>query len=114
MDPPSASTQALSDTDDYLSFDPRAGRSARPTAASNRGRQTFAEAIVFVVGGGSYVEYGNLGEWAGRNSVPGVNGTIGAVGVGGAGGKKITYGATEILPPAEFLKSLGALARAAM
>lgn len=99
MDPTSASTQALQDTDDYLLIDPRAGRTgtARPGAA--RGvRQSYAEAMVFVVGGGSYVEYGNLGEWAARS--------VGA-------GKRITYGATEIVEPGEFLKSLGALARAA-
>lgn len=102
MDPPSASTQALQDTDDYLLFDPRAGRTARP-AAGGRSRQTFGEGIVFVVGGGSYVEFTNLGEYAERNS--GVN-------AGGGGGKKITYGSTEIIAPGEFLKSLGELARA--
>ncbi|KAI5479755.1 Golgi transport protein Sly1 [Pseudohyphozyma bogoriensis] len=106
MDPSSASTQALQDTDDYLLFDPRAGRNARQ--APSRGRQTFNEAIVFVVGGGSYVEFTNLGEYAART----------AAGPGGAQGgvqgvrRKITYGATEIVPPADFLKSLGALSRA--
>ncbi|KAK4701611.1 sec1 family domain-containing protein 1, partial [Phenoliferia sp. Uapishka_3] len=106
MDPPSASTQALQDTDDYLLFDPRAGRTARP--AANRGRQTFNESIVFVVGGGSYVEFTNLGEYAARGS-----GKDGAA--GGAGEKvqtrRITYGATEIVPPSDFLKSLANLAR---
>lgn len=113
MDPSSASTQALQDTDDYLLFDPRAGRTARP-AAAGRSRQTFGEAIVFVVGGGSYVEFTNLGEYAARSTAAAGGGTAGngvGSGVGGVG-KRITYGSTEILSPGDFLKSLGALARA--
>ncbi|KPV77123.1 uncharacterized protein RHOBADRAFT_25016 [Rhodotorula graminis WP1] len=124
MDPSSASTQALQDTDDYLLFDPRAGgRSARPAAATQgRGRQQYADAVVFVVGGGSLVEYGNLGEYVQR-SVPGAQ-TGGVTGGGGApagatGGtvqgtptRRVTYGSTEILTPSEFVKALGNLARA--
>ncbi|KAL8279287.1 hypothetical protein RQP46_008324 [Phenoliferia psychrophenolica] len=105
MDPASASTQALQDTDDYLLFDPRAGRTARP--AAGRGRQTFAEAVVFVVGGGSYVEFTNLGEYAARTTGAAAAGGGAATGVG----RRITYGATEIVPPADFLKSLASLAR---
>lgn len=110
MDPSNASTQALTDTDEYLSFDPRAGRSTRPVQGGKGGsRIAFSEAIVFVVGGGSYVEFGNLGEWSSRHNVPNSSGT-GIVGLG----KKITYGATEIVPPGEFLKTLGSLARSSM
>lgn len=110
MDPSNASSQALTDTDEYLSFDPRAGRSTRPVQGGKGGsRIAFSEAIVFVVGGGSYVEFGNLGEWSSRHSLP-TSGTGGVVGIG----KKITYGATEILPPSEFLKTLGNLSRAAL
>lgn len=117
MDPSSASTQAVQDTDDYLSFDPRAGRSARPTAGGNasRGRQTYADAIVFVVGGGSYVEFTNLGEYAARASGGGssvVQAGGGTANGAGGSGRRITYGATEIVSPGDFLKSLGALARA--
>lgn len=111
MDPASASSQALQDTDDYLLFDPRAGRSARPGAASQgRSRQTFSDGIVFVVGGGSYVEYTNLSEFAARGATS-MTGTS-TPGSGGGGQRRITYGSTEILSPVEFLKSLGALARA--
>ncbi|KDE05853.1 hypothetical protein MVLG_03796 [Microbotryum lychnidis-dioicae p1A1 Lamole] len=111
MDPPSASTQALQDTDDYLLFDPRAGRGARPGGASaGRGRQPFGDAIVFVVGGGSYVEYTNLTEYAARSAPPAPGG--GAMDKMGAPTRKITYGATEIVNASEFLKSLGNLARA--
>ena len=48
----------------------------------------FNDAIVFVVGGAGYVEYGNLAEWGGRT------------------GKRITYGGTEILDPGSFLRVL--------
>ncbi|GAA6059635.1 hypothetical protein JCM10212_004138 [Sporobolomyces blumeae] len=140
MDPSSASTQALQDTDDYLSFDPRSGgRTARPTAAAQgRARQTFNEAVVFVVGGGSLVEFGNLTEWAlrtggggssgggaaagsgmsasGAGSIGGGGGAAGAAGGGGGGSggyngaqKQVTYGSTEILAPAEFVKALSEL-----
>lgn len=114
MDPPNAATQALQDTDDYLLFDPRAGRSVRQPA--NRGRQTFAEAIVFVVGGGSYVEFTNLSEYAARSATGGAGGGGGGGGMSGGvpglgQGRKITYGSTEIMPPGDFLKSLGNLAR---
>ncbi|KAK4052065.1 Vesicle trafficking between the ER and Golgi [Microbotryomycetes sp. JL201] len=114
MDPQSASTQALQDADDYLMFDPRAGRSARPGGAS-RHRQSFQEAIVFVVGGGSYVEYTNLGEYAARGQPVGAAGQT-SVGAGTGAVvplRKITYGATEIVPPSAFLASLSALAQAA-
>ncbi|KAK4050541.1 Vesicle trafficking between the ER and Golgi [Microbotryomycetes sp. JL221] len=112
MDPQSASSQALQDADDYLMFDPRAGRSARPGGAS-RHRQSFHEAIVFVVGGGSYVEYTNLGEYASRGqTAPGQAGVAGASSAAAAPLRKITYGATEIVPPSAFLASLSALATA--
>jgi sec1 family domain-containing protein 1 len=107
MDPSSASTQALQDTDDYLLFDPRAGRNARP-APAGRQRQQFAEAIVFVVGGGSYVEFTNLGEYAQRGQP--AAGSTGAQAT--TSSRRITYGATEIVPPGDFLKSLSALSKA--
>jgi len=97
MEPSTAATQALADTDDYLLFDPRATRQRNPTQAG-RGRGQYQESVVFVVGGGGYVEYGNLMEWAGRSSRE-----------GGGGGKRITYGSTEILNPTAFVKTLGEL-----
>ncbi|GAA5836887.1 hypothetical protein JCM11251_005814 [Rhodosporidiobolus azoricus] len=122
MDPGNASTQALQDTDDYLLFDPRSGgRSARPAAASQgRGRGNYSDAVVFVVGGGSLVEYGNLGEYVAR-SIPGQGsglqaggGQQGGLGAGQQGQptRRITYGSTEILAPTEFVAAMGNLARA--
>lgn len=98
MEPSSGATQALQDTDDFLSFDPKSSR-GRATQAG-RGRQQYQEAVVFVVGGGGYVEYGNLMEWAGRSQRE-----------GGGGGKKITYGSTEIVNPTGFVRLLGELGR---
>ncbi|GAA5898805.1 hypothetical protein JCM6882_004003 [Rhodosporidiobolus microsporus] len=124
MDPGNASTQALQDTDDYLLFDPRSGgRSARPAAASQgRGRGNYSDAIVFVVGGGSLVEHGNLGEYVAR-SIPGQGGAgagagqagLGGAAQGGLGGqptRRITYGSTEILAPSEFVRAMANLASA--
>ncbi|TXT09076.1 hypothetical protein VHUM_02550 [Vanrija humicola] len=100
MEPSTAAAQALQDTDDYLLFDPRATRS-RNTAQSGRTRTQFQESVVFVVGGGGYVEYSNLQEWASRSQKE-----------GGGGGKRITYGSTEILNPEAFLTALEELGTA--
>lgn len=96
MEPSSANTQALQDTDDYLTLDPRATRNRN--AQAGRQRSQYQEGIVFVVGGGGYVEYSNLQEWANRSQRE-----------GGGGGKRITYGSTELLNPEAFLKALGEL-----
>lgn len=110
MDPSTASTQALQDTDDYLLFDPRSARASSGLGRGGPGknRHVFGEAVVFVVGGGGYVEYTNLLEWAERASA---SAAAGGGGAGGSGAKKITYGSTEILTPVEFLKTLGSLAQ---
>ncbi|BGP18919.1 hypothetical protein JCM10213_005495 [Rhodosporidiobolus nylandii] len=108
MDPASGSTQALQDTDDYLLFDPRSGgRSARPAAATQgRGRQNYHDAIVFVVGGGSVVEYGNLGEYSARSAPGAASGNP-----TGPPNRRITYGSTEILAPSDFVGAMASLAK---
>lgn len=94
MDSSSATTQSLQETDDYLFLDPRTPRPTTYPGAPNAQQQTkprrmaFNEGIVFVVGGASYVEYGNLDDWARRT------------------GKRVTYGGTEILDPDSFLAIL--------
>ena len=101
MDSSAASNQSLQETDDYIFLDPRAPRHAHagmPGAAGSSGvskgkRMTFAEGMVFVVGGASYVEYGNLEEWAGK------------------AGKRVTYGGTEIVDPGGFVKVLESLGK---
>lgn len=106
MDPTTASTKALQDTDDYLYFDPKATRSRTVGGQQSAGknRMQFSESIVFVVGGGGYVEYGNLMEWAASK-----RDRDGSSGSGGAMGRKVTYGSTEIMTPAEFLQVLAVL-----
>ena len=99
MEPSTASNQALADTDDYLLFDPRATRGRVPTASgAGKGRQQYQEGVVFVVGGGGYVEYGNIMEWAARSTKE-----------GGGGGKRVTYGSTEIISPVRVLGVLADL-----
>jgi hypothetical protein len=97
MDPAGATTQALQDTDEYLFLDPRQPRSSQPGTGKAK-RMVHAEAVVFIVGGGGYVEYTNLMEWATRAS-----------GTGSGTAKKVTYGSTEILDPDEFLSVLETL-----
>ncbi|KAJ7597413.1 Sly1 vesicle trafficking sec1-like protein [Mycena floridula] len=102
MDSSAASNQSLQETDEYLFLDPRAPKNVHagvPGGAGGSGltkgrRMAFAECVVFVVGGASYVEYGNLQEWCAK--------TI---------GKKVTYGGTEILDPGGFVQILQALGK---
>ena len=104
MDPGSASSQALQETDDYLSIDPRQprGRGTGLAPGGVKARRTYEHAIVFVVGGGSYVEYANLQDHVARASAS-------AAGGAGTSAKHITYGSTEILTPSAFLRTLAAL-----
>jgi sec1 family domain-containing protein 1 len=62
----------------------------------------FNEGVVFMVGGGGYVEYTNITEWANKSSTSSA--------LTGGNGKKVTYGGTELLSPREFLDVLGKLA----
>ncbi|CAO3651259.1 unnamed protein product [Cunninghamella echinulata] len=96
-----------SKADDYLYFDPKLGKNNR---SPRQNKVAFQEAIVFVVGGGNYVEYQNLQELASSSSSSSSSGGVGSGG-GYQGGqkKKITYGSTEILSPHQFLQQLGTL-----
>lgn len=84
---PSAAATAL--VNGYGYWDPRSPRGARPS-----GRPRHQDAIVFVVGGGNYVEYHNVMEHAGR---------------GGNGRRRVVYGATEMVTGDAFLAQLQAL-----
>lgn len=96
LDPSSSSTQSLQETDEFLFLDPRAPRQFSPNIGNvpfavglgRSKRMIFQEAVVFMVGGVGYVEYGNMQEWAIRT------------------GRKVTYGGTEILNPNEFVDVL--------
>ncbi|KAJ3246301.1 Vesicle trafficking between the ER and Golgi [Chytriomyces hyalinus] len=89
---------AGTDAEEYLQLDPKASRAlaagksaTKPTLSStNKGYQN---AIVFVVGGGNYLEYQNLQDYAQRSQQK----------------KKVTYGSTEILTANAFIAQLEAL-----
>ncbi|XP_051145101.1 SEC1 family transport protein SLY1 [Andrographis paniculata] len=77
----------------YLLFDPRAPKSNNPGLSGSHLRGPFNEAIVFMIGGGNYVEYGSLQELALRQQPA----------------KHVIYGTTEILTGAEFVDQLALL-----
>jgi hypothetical protein len=129
LDPSSASSQALQETEKWLTLDVQGRRGGRAgghqaaaaaaaaaattTAATAAATSTSAasagkkDAIVFMVGGGSYVEYTNLLEYNSR-----VTGTQVQQqnSLSGTGGRRLIYGSTDILTPTSFVKALGHLA----
>lgn len=135
----SASAAAIArETSDWLYLDPHPSSGASKASAASRGTDGSRsstpnsappgahlprrQAIVFLVGGGSYVEFANLQQWAARmdaaSNVGGgepsaAGGGLALPGAGGAvlgkGGRSITYGATEMCRPGDFLRVLAAL-----
>lgn len=92
MDPTHALALSTLLTDDYLYLDPRSrGGHSKPPK-----RQLYDESMVFVVGGGLYLEYQNLMEWL---SQPGK-------------GKAVVYGSTEVVTALEFMREITALGHA--
>jgi len=82
-------------TEQLLHMDPKASMSGDAAAATMQPmRQTpFSTAIVFVIGGGSYVEFQNLDEFGTRCDPP----------------RRIIYGATEMLSAEKFLTQMARL-----
>ncbi|KAI8916163.1 Sec1-like protein [Gorgonomyces haynaldii] len=76
--------------DDYLYLDPRLPRGQTKPPKQ---KTTFSEAVVFVTGGGNYLEYQNLMEFASRSLVK----------------KKIVYGSTDLLNARKFVEQLQTL-----
>ncbi len=62
-------------------------------ASFGQRRQGFSDAVVFMVGGGSVIEYGNLNEWIARTSA------------GDRARRKIVYGSTEITNASGFIQN---------
>lgn len=85
--PQSQSTSAI---DDFVLLDPKAQAGK---AGADAARGPFREAIVFVVGGGNYLERERLAHWAKSCAPP----------------RNVIYGATELLTGAEFVAQLGQL-----
>lgn len=80
-----------SGVDDFLYLDPRIPRGQ---ARGPNSKMTFTDAIVFMVGGGNYLEYENLREYARKSSVI---------------RKKILYGTTELVTAKNFIAQLSEL-----
>ncbi|VVA99431.1 unnamed protein product [Arabis nemorensis] len=85
--------KANPEIDSYLLLDPRAPKSSSGGGSHVKG--PFREAIVFMIGGGNYVEYGSLQELTQRQL------TV----------KNVIYGATEILTGSELVEQLGVLGK---
>lgn len=83
--------KSLPETDDYRYFDPKL---FRPTDSNSvpRNRSPFQDAIVFVVGGGNYIEYQNLIDYTKGKTNPSQ--------------KKIIYGCSDLVNADQFLKQL--------
>ncbi|CAB3369233.1 Hypothetical predicted protein [Cloeon dipterum] len=82
------------ETEDYRHFDPKQLRQV-DGAQQPRNRAPFHDAIVFVVGGGNYIEYQNLVDYAKSKGVQ--------------GSKRVIYGATSLNNAKQFLKQLSLL-----
>lgn len=67
-------------------------QTAGTSASFGQRRQGFSEAIVFMVGGGSMDEYGNLQEWATRTAA------------GDRVKRRVVYGASELVNAGQFIK----------
>uniref|UniRef100_A0A3Q3KC25 Sec1 family domain-containing protein 1 n=1 Tax=Monopterus albus TaxID=43700 RepID=A0A3Q3KC25_MONAL len=81
------------ETDDYRYFDPKMLRgSERYDRLSLQSDQINNPAIMFVVGGGNYIEYQNLVDYAKSKQ-----------------GKKVVYGCSELFNAAQFIKQLSLL-----
>ncbi|KAM3594663.1 uncharacterized protein V6R79_011803 [Siganus canaliculatus] len=78
------------ETDDFRYFDPKMLRGSESSIPRNK--NPFQEAIVFVVGGGNYIEYQNLVDYAKFKQ-----------------GKKVVYGCSELFNAAQFIKQLSQL-----
>lgn len=82
-------TPTLADT--YLLLDPRAEAGKR--AGVDAGQASSREAIVFMIGGGNYLERERLAQWAAQ-CVP---------------KRRVVYGATELLSGQQFCEQLALL-----
>ena len=107
--------QPSHETESFALFDPKAPRGA-PAPAPRQGDTPYHDAVVFVVGGGNYLEYQGVRGLARRDrgGAGGGGGGMGGGGFGGAGAgarRSVVYGATEFVTGAEFIEQLGELGR---
>uniref|UniRef100_A0A1I8H378 Sec1 family domain-containing protein 1 n=1 Tax=Macrostomum lignano TaxID=282301 RepID=A0A1I8H378_9PLAT len=94
------------EVEEYRYFDPKLHRVTDPSQIP-RQKQPFQEAIVFVVGGGNYIEYQNLVDLRRTSKSSGVTGAGGGGGGSGGGGRRITYGSTQLVTGCQFPATAG-------
>lgn len=79
--------------DDYLYLDPKLMKGSE---AMPRNRAAFQDAVVFIVGGASYIEYQNLVDYVRQKQSSNVS-------------KRIIYGSSTLINAEQFVKQLTAL-----
>ncbi|XP_042646738.1 sec1 family domain-containing protein 1 isoform X2 [Tyto alba] len=104
------------ETDDYRYFDPKMLRGSDSSVPRNK--NPFQEAIVFVVGGGNYIEYQNLIDYI-KISQKRYYSAFAYVtwqyevsskqGLQGKQGKHVLYGCSELFNATQFIKQLSQL-----
>ncbi|GJP59599.1 hypothetical protein CLOP_g12884 [Closterium sp. NIES-67] len=85
----------------FLCLDPKAPKGGSSSTAAGGSRGAVRDAIVFVIGGGNYMEYGGLQEMARKAGAGG----------GAAGVRTVVYGTTEMLAGSQFVEQLSELGR---
>jgi len=85
---------------DYLYFDPKF-----PPNSAPRKNTPFREAVIFMVGGGNYLEYQNLKDYAEKSSSTNTTEGVNPLSIG----KRIIYGSTEMLNGTQFMAQLAQL-----
>lgn len=83
--------KSMQDVDDFRYFDPKLLRS--DSSAVPRNKSPFQEAYVFLVGGGNYIEYQNLVDYAKNKSNAGAP-------------RKVMYGCSDLTSATQFLRQL--------
>eukprot|EP01097_Dermamoeba_algensis_P005802 TRINITY_DN3663_c0_g1_i1.p1 TRINITY_DN3663_c0_g1~~TRINITY_DN3663_c0_g1_i1.p1 ORF type:complete len:642 (-),score=150.36 TRINITY_DN3663_c0_g1_i1:195-2120(-) len=91
MKPTTGSGLASLNLDSYLYLDPKIPKMANQGSIPRK-NSPFKEAIVFVIGGGNYVEYQNLLDYVKATSVK--------------SSKKIIYGTSELVTANDFVRQL--------
>jgi hypothetical protein len=99
--------KSLQEIEDYRYFDPKLLR-VTDSSSIPRNRSPFQEAIVFLVGGGNYIEYQNLVDYRKSKSSSGGAGGSNSSGFA-SGSRRITYGCTEMMNASQFLEQLSRL-----
>uniref|UniRef100_A0A0K0E2N8 Sec1 family domain-containing protein 1 n=1 Tax=Strongyloides stercoralis TaxID=6248 RepID=A0A0K0E2N8_STRER len=86
---PSVTGISTADSDEYCYFDPKVMNTSNKDMLKPKSGQLAQDVIVFQIGGGNYVEYQNLVEYAKTKGI-----------------ERITYGCTELVTPKQFIEQM--------